>query len=46
MSKSLCTYCKHKDECNTVVRLYGIPNMRVTECKAYEKEGADDGEMA
>lgn len=34
--KSICKDCKHKDYCDETVRLYGLPNMRVTECKEFE----------
>ena len=36
MSKSICKDCKHKSDCDETVRIYGLPNMRVTECKEYE----------
>ena len=39
--KSICKTCKHKAGCDETVRLYGIPNTRVTECKAYEPKGGD-----
>ena len=39
--KSICKTCKHKADCDETVRLYGIPNIRVTECKAYEPKGGD-----
>ena len=41
MSKSICRHCKHKDGCDETVRLYGLPNMRVTECATYEPKDGD-----
>ena len=41
--ESICKKCKHKDYCKETLRLYGLPNMRVDECKAYEpKEGGNE----
>ena len=40
--KSICISCKHKDDCQETLRLYGLPNIRVTECAEYERKGGDD----
>ena len=40
--ESICTSCKHKAYCDETCRLYGVPNIRVDECKEYERKEASD----
>ena len=32
----ICGTCKHRYFCKETLRLYGLPNMRFSECKEYE----------
>ena len=35
---SICTRCENKDFCKETLRIYGLPNMRVEECKEYREK--------
>ena len=38
----ICNTCKHKDLCKENTKAYGVPFVRIDECKEYEKEGAEN----
>ena len=35
---SICTRCENKEFCKETLRIYGLPNMRVEECKEYKEK--------
>jgi len=38
----ICNTCKHKDECKEIMKSYGVEFVGISECKEYEKGGADN----
>ena len=37
----ICDTCKHKDLCKENMNAYGVPFVRIDECKEYERGNAN-----